>query len=109
MAMLHTEPMVRSRTKTVTRRRAWRTLQAGDRLTLCRRVQWRGKDPLVRLAEVEVVDVRVEPLAAITPDDVTREGFPDMTREAFIAWYSETYGVRPDELVTRIEWRYLEP
>ena len=32
---------------------------------------------IVRLGLIEIVSTRAEPLNAITPDDVRREGFPD--------------------------------
>jgi hypothetical protein len=50
------------------------------RLTLCRKVMGRRRgEPLDRIADVEVLAVRREPLDAITPADVTAEGFPGMT------------------------------
>lgn len=62
MAVSLTEPQVRDRTKTVTRRDGWRMLRAGDQLTLCRKVQGRRPgEPLVRIADVEVISVRREP------------------------------------------------
>ena len=85
MSVALTEHAVRDRTKTVTHRLGWTFLKPGDRLTLCRKVQGRKPgEPLVRLAEVEVVDVRREPLS-------------------FIALRCTPYTE-----VTRIEWRYLD-
>ncbi len=108
MAMTFTEAAVVSRRKTVTRRRGWRFLRPGDRLTLCRRVQYRKPgEPLVRLAEVEVVDVRVEALRDVTAEDVRREGF-DMGPEEFVDFWTSHMGGTGYELVTRIEWRYLD-
>lgn len=74
MSVSHTEAQVVDRTKTVTRRLGWwedkngrRLLKPGDRLTLCRKVMGRKPgEPLVRLAEVEVVDVRRVVLLDIT-------------------------------------------
>lgn len=58
MSVAFTEEAVVSRRKTVTRRKGWTFLKPGDRLTLCRKVMGRKKgEPLVRLAEVEVVSV----------------------------------------------------
>lgn len=67
MSVAFTEQAVIERRKTVTRRKGWTFLKPGDTLTLCRKVQGRkGADstvePLVRLAEVEVVSVRRESL-----------------------------------------------
>jgi hypothetical protein len=55
---------VRDRAKTVTRRVGWEFLKPGDHLTLCRKVMGRkAGEPLVRIAEVEVVAVRRERLS----------------------------------------------
>jgi hypothetical protein len=55
-------------------------LKPGDPLTLCKKVRGRKKgEPLVRIADVQVVSVRREPLNAITPQDVAAEGFPGWT------------------------------
>ncbi len=107
-----TEASVADRSKLVTRRLGWRELKAGDRLTLARKVMGRRKkdgsiEPLVRLAEVQVVDVRREPLNAITADDVAREGFPDWTPSEFVAFFCKSMGCEQWTEVTRIEWRYL--
>jgi len=105
MSVTLTEQAVVERRKTVTRRLGWwktrkgvRILQAGDRLTLCRKVMGRRRrcehpgaplltqrcpwcddtdyvvDPLVRLADVEVTSVRRERLWDITLADIEREG-----------------------------------
>ena len=108
---------VRARTKTVTRRHAstWATLKPGDRLTLIERGMGlkRGEKQVV-LAEVEVVDNRVEPLTWITDDDVVREGFVDMDADEFVAMWVDAHGVKFTEWdgllryeVRRIEWRYV--
>lgn len=41
MAVSLTEPQVRARVKTVTRRVGWRMLRTGDQLTLCKKVMGR--------------------------------------------------------------------
>jgi hypothetical protein len=110
MSVSLTEDQVRARTKNVTRRDGWRMVEPGDRLTLCRKVMGRRKgEPLVRIVDVEVVDVRRERLDAITNDDVRREGFPDWSTAEFVAFFCQTHkGVQPSSEVTRIEWRYLD-
>lgn len=108
MSVALTEDAVRERRKTVTRRRGWTFLKAGDRLTLCRKVMGRkAGEPLVRIAEVEVVHVWREPLDAITEGDVAREGFPGWTPARFVKFFVEHMGGKPQQVVTRIEWRYL--
>lgn len=73
---------VRDRTKTVTRRHVdtWTTLKPGDRLTLIEKGMGLPKDAKqVVLAEVEIVDVRVEFLRELVYEfnGCTAEGFPD--------------------------------
>lgn len=109
MSVALTEPQVRARTKTVTRRAGWRMLAAGDHLELCRKVMGRQGAPLVRICHVEVVAVSRERLGDITPAEVTAEGFPDWTPAEFVAFFAATHkGVTEDTEVTRIEWRYLD-
>ena len=116
MSVAYTEDAVRSRIKTVTRRAGWSYLHPGDRLTLCRKVMGRRKgEPLVRVAEVEVVDVRRERLDRMLTDldygaaEVILEGFPDLTPQAFVArYFIDAQGIAPEALVTRVEWRYLD-
>lgn len=109
MSVSLTEPQVRARAKTVTRRAGWLMLQPGDRLTLCRKVMGRRKgEPLDRITDVEVVSVRRECLDAITAADVAAEGFPDWTPAEFVSFFCGTHkGCTPDSDVTRIEWRYI--
>jgi hypothetical protein len=114
MSVALTEDAIRSRTKTVTRRLGWRFLKPGDHLTLCRKVMGRKKpdgtvEPLVRLAEVEVVSVRQERLHKITEQDVRAEGFAGWTAEQFVEFFCEHIPrAYPTGYVTRIEWRYLD-
>jgi hypothetical protein len=117
MSVAFTEAAVVARTKTVTRRKGWwkdrngkHLVRPGDHLTLCRKVMGRKPgEPLVRLAEVEVVDVRREQLSAITQEDVALEGFPEMDRVDFVnRFFVGAQGIYPHEHVTRIEWRYLD-
>lgn len=108
MSVALTERAVVERRKTVTRRLGWKFLKPGDTLTLCRKVMGRKKgESLVRLAEVEVVDVRRERLDAITDEDAAREGMP-ADAEWFVAFFTEHMKCKPSDEVTRIEWRYLD-
>lgn len=130
MSVAFTEQAVVERRKTVTRRAGWwedkkgrRILKAGDRLTLCRKVMGRKKgEPLVRLAEVEVVSIRREPLSAVAGPyvldetggvaewpEMTAEGFPDMHPIDFMRrYFTDAQGIAAMDDVTRIEWRYLD-
>ncbi len=110
MSVALTEDAVRERRKTVTRRLGWyRILAPGDRLTLCRKVRGRKLgEPIERIADVEVVDIRREPLRDITADDVAREGFPNWNVDEFIDFFREHMRCHESTIVTRIEWRYLD-
>lgn len=136
MSVALTEQAVVQRRKTVTRRAGWRSLTPGTRLTLCRKVMGRKADePLVRIAEVEVVAVTRERLDQIADADVVREGFSPLDlisympadhqqidpesgvypflrhgvmSAAFIRFFCDHMGGAPDQLVTRVEWRYLD-
>ncbi len=119
MSVSHTEEAVRARRKTVTRRLGWRFLRPGDRLRLCRKVMGRKPgEPLVRIAEVEVVDVRRERLIDMSGEDVVREGVPpdrfgylidgQPPAITWVGWYADLMGISPYDEVTRIEWRYLD-
>jgi hypothetical protein len=123
MSVAYTEQAVLERRKDVTRRKGWwldkrgrRLLVEGDHLTLCRKVMGRkAGEPLVRLVDVEVVDVRREQLSDLITDrayglvEVRREGFPRMAPVDFVdRFFVQAQGIVPGEDVTRIEYRYLE-
>lgn len=104
---------VLDRVKTVTRRHinTWSRVSVGDHLILVAQSRGlaRGQTQQV-LAEVEVIDVRVEELDAITDEEVAREGFPDWNAVGFAKFWRATHGVPEDAgvLVRRIEWVYVD-
>ena len=118
---------VRDRSKAVTRRHVdtWRSLKAGDRLTLIEKGMGLAKgERQVVLAEVEVIGVRIEQLALLTLfedqdygyAEVVAEGFPGMSPQDFVRLWLKSHGnpqfKDTDEFlryrVRRIEWRYLD-
>lgn len=118
MSVTMTTTAVIERRKTVTRRKGWTFLKPGDRLALCQKVMGRKPgEPLVRLAEVEVVGVRREPLSWLrspgtvlwwAETEIAAEGFPGMDPRDFVQrFFIDAQGMSPDDEVTRIEWRYL--
>lgn len=124
MSVAMTTDAVIERRKTVTRRKGWwedkngrRLLKPGDTLTLCRKVQGRKPgEPIERLAEVQVWDVRRERLDDLWTSntdygvrEVTAEGFPGMEPwEFYREFFLIAQGIAFSEEVTRIEWRYLD-
>jgi hypothetical protein len=117
MSVAFTEAAVRDRTKTVTRRKGWLFLKPGDRLTLCRKVMGRKKgEPLVRIAEVEVVHVQRHTLSTLLTcdpqgarEEMALEGFPGVVPYEFVRrFFVVAQGMDVGDFVTRIEWRYLD-
>lgn len=121
MSVAYTEPAVVQQIKTATRRKGWwlnkngqRLLLPGDQLTLCRKVMGRkAGEPLVRIVDVEIIDVRREPLSALLdpiygPAEVALEGFPGMPPEEFIdRFFIQAQKMHIDDEITRIQWEYL--
>ena len=108
---------VKERRKTVTRRHVdtWKDLKAGDRLTLIEKGMGLPKGAKqVVLAEVEVVDVRVEPLFLVGSAECEREGLGHLHPAAFQRMWLDGHGYRSQSvehggtLCRRIEWRYLD-
>jgi hypothetical protein len=66
-------------------------------------------EPLVRIVDVEVLSARREPLRLVgEPGELAREGFPDLTVTQFVGRYFHPQKIYLDDLVNRIEWRYVE-
>lgn len=115
--------------KTMTRRLGWWTDKRGrrlvmpdDRLTGCRKVMGRRRgEPLVRLGEILVTDVRRERLDKITEDDVRREGVPVECFEEvdadtgqpppweWVRWFANEQRCSPFDEVTVIEFYRVPP
>ncbi len=115
MSFKLTTDAVRQRSKTVTRRRGWATAKPGDIYGAVVQGQGLKKGQTVeRLARIRVVDVRAERLDALLApgdygrDEVRLEGFPLMTPADFVAMFCLANGCRPDAVVQRIQFDYLE-
>lgn len=102
-----TTDQIRCRTKTVTRRTGWRTLKPGDLLqAVVKGMGLRKGESPERLSILRVIDVRREPLHAIDDDDVCREGFI-MPAHDFVEMFCDHMKCDRDQMVTRIEFRYV--
>ena len=134
MSVSMTVVPVRDRVKSVTRRHVdtWRTLKPGDPLTLIEKGMGLPKGAKqVVVAEVVVVDVRVEPILSVTATEIRREGFDpnDWGDLSWAAWWAKGHGYSvptwgreqpypewqkearealADVECRRIEWRYLD-
>ena len=116
MSFALTTDQVRNRTKTVTRRTGWRTLEPGTLLCAVRKGMGLKKGETVeRLAVIRVTGVRREPLAMMIRDpdygleECRREGFPDGllgSPDRFVSWFSATHRCEIADDLTRIEFEY---
>ncbi len=108
MSFAMTTEQFKARTKTVTRRFGWWFLRPGDVVRGVEKAMGLKKgEKVVPLGMIRIVSVRAEPLCAITEDDVIKEGFPDLTPDAFVTMLVNHYGVAPDATVNRIEFEYI--
>ncbi len=104
-----TTRQVRAREKTVTRRNGWQRARVGQVVQPIVKGQGLRKGEHVEQigGPIRFVDVRREPLDAITAADVELEGFPGMTPAAFVELYRRANGGAADQIVTRIQFEYL--
>jgi len=105
-----TTDQVRRRVKTVTRRKPSRGLpKVGELRQPVVKMQGIPKGGHVEKVggPVRVLDVRLEPLDAITPEDCRLEGFPAMQPADFVAFYRKHNGGRSNQTVARIEFEYV--
>lgn len=108
MSFAMTTEQFKSRTKDVTRRFGWSFLKPGD--VVCgveKAMGLKAGEKIKRLGMIKIVTVRSEPLNAITPADVKREGFPDWTPDQFVQMLVDHYKVDPAAVINRIEFSYL--
>lgn len=120
MSFMLTPQQIKAQTKTVTRRLGWRDLKPGTLLRAVRKCQGLKKGETIdRLGVLRVVDVRREPLRALTDDldygfaEVEREGLADHPRvrgypSSFVEFFCGSHrGCTPESTVTRIEFEYV--
>lgn len=119
-----TTEQVRTRSKTVTRRIGWHHAAVGILLQPVEKCQGLKKgERLVHIGgPIRLIDVRREPLGAITIEDCLREGFPGMSPEDFVRFFRATHSFRelvgdpprwimrrpgPEDLIARLEFQYV--
>lgn len=104
-----TTPQFLAGTKTVTRRMGWKQLKVGTEIIAAKKCHGlKAGEKVERLGGIRVVDVRREPLSAVTAADVAREGFPDWSVEKFIKFFCGGHtGCTPESMVTRIEFERI--
>lgn len=111
-----TEEQFLDGTKDVTRRLGWKFLKPGDHLMACRKCMGlKPGEQIIRLGMIEVVSARREPLHRMTADahygqsEAIREGFPNMTGGQFVEMFLSHMRAPTDVLITRIEFRHIQP
>ena len=108
MSFAMTTEQIQNKTKTVTRRFGWDFLKAGDVVNAVEKSMGLQKGEKIKhICQIEIVDIRTEPLNAITDSDVVKEGFPDWTPLDFIEFLQKHYKCDPDRPVNRIEFKYI--
>ena len=109
MSFALTTAQIRAQTKTVTRRVGWTFLKPGTLLQPVVKCQGIPKGEHVEKIGGPIRVVRVDPvvLGDISPQDVYREGFPQMTQREFVEFFKRHNGGLKDQIVTRIEFTYV--
>lgn len=108
MSFALTTHQILRREKTVTHRFGWWFLQPGDIVNAVEKAMGLKKgQTITRLCQIRIVNVRKEPLNAITKEDCVKEGFPEIEPAAFISMLIKHYKCNPTETVNRIEFEYL--
>jgi hypothetical protein len=109
-----TVEQARARIKTETRRSGWLGEKPGRKLIAASKVMgFRKGESIDDVAEIfgviELVEVRREPLNAITQDGVIAEGFPHWTPLDFVKFYLDIRpSMLPSDPVTVLRFRWLE-
>lgn len=115
ISFMLTQPQIKARTKTVTRRLGWKDLKPGTVLMGAEKCQGLGKGGKIKpLGLIRVTDVRREPLGRMIEDgaygfaEAALEGFPRMDGPEFVSFFCRSHkGCAPATTVTRIQFEYL--
>lgn len=121
MSFALTKPQYLDGSKDVTRRLGWLLLKADDHIMGVEKAMGlKPGEKIVRLGESVVVSTRREPLRRMIDDldygfaEIIREGFADHPTikgpSAFVEFFCSTHkGCTPETVVTRIEFKRVEP
>lgn len=111
MSFSMTTQQFEERTKTVTRRAGWMKLKPGDVVMgVVKAMGLKKGEKVQKLHPFRVKSNTIEPLTAIRnyPNDCELEGFPEMTPDEFIEMFCKHNQVKPDRIISRIEFDHLE-
>ena len=109
MSFAMTTQQIIDRRKWVTRRFGWWFLKPGDTVNAVEKAMGLQKgEKVVRLCQIKIIDVRREPLNAITQLDCILEGFPQMKPDEFVEMLVKHYRCDPAKVCNRIEFDYVD-
>lgn len=105
-----TQQQMRDGTKDVTRRLGWRFAKVGMRVLAVSKAQGlkKGEKPEI-FGVLEFTEVDRRTLTPISRDEVTREGFPDLSPLQFVHAFREHMRCDSATRVTRIAFRRVDP
>jgi len=110
MSFALTTEQVRAQQKTVTRRLGWTFAKPGDIVQPVVKAQGLKKGERVEKigGPIRILSVDRVVLGDISPQDVYREGFPQMTPREFVQMFKAHNGGLKGQIVTRIQFEYIE-
>lgn len=109
MSFAMTTKQMRERAKTVTRRVGWWGLRPGQRVRAVEKAMGLKRGEKQKpLGTIEVVSTRFEEVQEITVEDVAKEGFPQMSKAAFVEFFCRTHRCQPETVINRIEFKHLQ-
>jgi|SRR3990172_2283919 len=111
MSFSMTTEQVRNQTKTVTRRFGWYFAKPRDLIQPVEKAMGlkRGEKQKLIGGPIRIISAQAEPLNTITKIECRSEGFPEMQPAEFIEMFCRTHKpCRPDSIVVRIEFEYLD-
>ena len=115
MSYAMTTRQARNKEKDVTRRNGWKFLKPRDIVQqVVKGMGLKKGEKVEKIHLIRIKSTRWEPLNRMILEPVygyeecRREGFPDMTPDEFVAMYCKANKCKPDKLVNRIEFEYLD-
>jgi len=104
-----TTEQIKNKTKFQTRRLKWLHIKIGEKIQACVKCMGLKKGEKVeKLTVIQVVDKWREPLNAITKEECTLEGFPEMEPSDFVDMFTKHNKCKRDEMITVIVFKYTD-
>jgi hypothetical protein len=107
MSFSLTTPQMYAREKTVTRRLGWDFLNVGDIVMAVEKCQGLKKgEKVVKISAIKIVKINAEMVNEITPEEIIKEGFPEMGVGEFVQMFCKANNCNPNTLINRIEFSF---